>query len=158
MLFWLGATTTSADSRGSRRRSAGGDGGTTLFRSVSSDEDGGNPANIAASGASNQTERDARAALTKGVTMARRQSKHLRPARPLSAGHATSVIKSDGRWIVRSVPGSAATKAYRCPGCNAEIRPATPHVVAWPDTPGLLSQSPVDERRHWHTGCWQRRP
>jgi hypothetical protein len=34
---------------------AGGDGGTTLFRSVSSDEDGGNPANIAASGASNQT-------------------------------------------------------------------------------------------------------
>jgi hypothetical protein len=29
---------------------------------VSSDEDGGNPANIAASGASNPTERDARAA------------------------------------------------------------------------------------------------
>jgi hypothetical protein len=28
------------------------------FRSVSSDEDGGNPANIAASGASNQTQRD----------------------------------------------------------------------------------------------------
>jgi uncharacterized membrane protein (TIGR02234 family) len=50
-----------ADSRCSRRRSAGGDGGTTLFRSVSSDEDGGNPADIAASGASNQTERDARA-------------------------------------------------------------------------------------------------
>jgi hypothetical protein len=39
--------------RCSRRRSAGGDGGTTLFRSVGSDEDGGNPANIAASGASN---------------------------------------------------------------------------------------------------------
>ena len=90
--------------------------------------------------------------------MARRQSKHLRPARPLSAGHATSVIKSDGRWIVRSVPGEAATKAYRCPGCNAEIRPGTPHVVAWPDTPGMLSQSAVEERRHWHTGCWQRRP
>jgi hypothetical protein len=41
---------------------AGGDDGTTLFRSVSSDEDGGNPANIAASGASNQRQRDARAA------------------------------------------------------------------------------------------------
>jgi hypothetical protein len=90
--------------------------------------------------------------------MARRQSKHLRPTRPLNSGHATSVIKSDGRWIVRSVPGAAATKAYRCPGCNAEIRPGTPHIVAWPDTPGLLSQSAVDERRHWHTGCWQRRP
>jgi hypothetical protein len=36
---------------------AGGDEGTTLFRSVSSDEDGGNSANIAASGASNQTPR-----------------------------------------------------------------------------------------------------
>ena len=55
--------------------------------------------------------------------MARRPSKHLRPARPLSSGHATSVIKSDGRWIVRSVSGAAATKAYRCPGCNVEIRP-----------------------------------
>jgi hypothetical protein len=30
----------------------------TLFRSVSSDEDGGNPASIAASGASNRTQRD----------------------------------------------------------------------------------------------------
>lgn len=90
--------------------------------------------------------------------MARRPSKHLRSARPLSSGHATSVIKSDGRWIVRSVPGTAATKAYRCPGCNVEIRPGTPHVVTWPDTPGLLSQSPLEERRHWHTSCWQRRP
>ena len=45
-----------------RRRSAG-DGGTTLFRSVSSDEDGGYAANIAASEASNQIQRDARTAL-----------------------------------------------------------------------------------------------
>ena len=44
------------------------DDGTTLFRSVSSDEDGGDPANIAASGASNQTQRDARAAHRKGAT------------------------------------------------------------------------------------------
>src|SRR5829696_9448075 len=41
---------------------AGGDGGTTLFRSVRSDEGGGNPANIAASESSNQIQRDARAA------------------------------------------------------------------------------------------------
>jgi hypothetical protein len=47
---------------------AGGDGGTTLFRSARSDEDGGNPANIAASGASNQTLRNARAAARKGLT------------------------------------------------------------------------------------------
>jgi hypothetical protein len=52
----------SADSRGSRRRSVGGEGGTTLFCSAGSDEDGGFLANIAASEASNQTQRDARAA------------------------------------------------------------------------------------------------
>jgi hypothetical protein len=90
--------------------------------------------------------------------MARRPSKHLRPARPLSSGHATAAVKRDGRWIVRTVSGAAAAKAYRCPGCNVEIPPGTPHVVAWPDTPGLLSARGVDERRHWHTSCWQRRP
>ena len=89
--------------------------------------------------------------------MARRPSKHTRPARPLRPGHATSEIKSDGRWIIRSVPGAAAAKVYRCPGCNQLIPPSTPHLVAWPDQPGLLSASGVDERRHWHTNCWQRR-
>jgi hypothetical protein len=39
-----------ADSKMFAPRPAGGDGGTTFFRSVSSDEDGGNLANIAASG------------------------------------------------------------------------------------------------------------
>jgi len=29
-----------------------------------------------------------------------------------------SVDKNDGRWIVRSVPGAAASKPYRCPGCR----------------------------------------
>ncbi|HEY7147710.1 MAG TPA: ATP/GTP-binding protein [Streptosporangiaceae bacterium] len=59
----------------------------------------------------------------------------------------------DGIWVVRQVPGAAAAKTYRCPGCDQEIRPGTPHVVVWPEqTPGL------SERRHWHGGCWQRRP
>ncbi|HEX9032927.1 MAG TPA: hypothetical protein VF834_13895 [Streptosporangiaceae bacterium] len=59
----------------------------------------------------------------------------------------------DGDWVVRQVPGEAATKLYRCPGCDQEIRPGTAHVVVWPaETPGLA------ERRHWHNACWQRRP
>ena len=60
----------------------------------------------------------------------------------------------DGDWVVRRITGSASTKAYRCPGCDQEIRPATPHVVAWPtdeDADGL------GERRHWHTPCWAAR-
>ncbi len=89
--------------------------------------------------------------------MARRPSKHLRPARPLGSGHASAAIKADGRWIVRSISGAAAVKDYRCPGCHQLIPPGTPHLVAWPDQPGLLSSSGLEERRHWHTGCWQRR-
>ena len=41
-------------------------------------------------------------------------------------------MTDDDEWVVRQVTGSAATRAYRCPGCDQEIRPATPHVVAWP--------------------------
>lgn len=58
-------------------------------------------------------------------------------------------------WVVQAITGSAATKVYRCPGCDHEIRPATPHVVAWPlderEGHGLAA------RRHWHTACWARR-
>ncbi|MEV3989005.1 ATP/GTP-binding protein [Streptomyces sp. NPDC049837] len=55
----------------------------------------------------------------------------------------------DEEWSVRHVAGaSAAGKRYRCPGCDQEIPPAVPHVVAWPEYGG------VDDRRHWHKACW----
>ena len=60
-------------------------------------------------------------------------------------------------YETRSVTGSAATKAYRCPGCDHLIRPATPHVVVWPVVPSMFSQDGLEERRHWHTACWRRR-
>lgn len=56
-------------------------------------------------------------------------------------------------WVVRPVTGSASTKVYRCPGCDQEIRRATPHVVVWPDE----GYGSIEDRRHWHTGCWTRR-
>lgn len=59
----------------------------------------------------------------------------------------------DGDWVVRQVPGAAAVKTYRCPGCDQEIIPGAAHVVVWPaEAPG------PEERRHWHNSCWQRRP
>lgn len=59
----------------------------------------------------------------------------------------------DGLWMVRGIPGDAAVKTYRCPGCDQEIRAGVPHVVVWPaDGRGDLS-----DRRHWHTGCWRAR-
>ncbi|MEV6108407.1 ATP/GTP-binding protein [Streptomyces sp. NPDC051940] len=54
-------------------------------------------------------------------------------------------------WLVRQVGGAAAAKHYRCPGCDQEIPPGVPHVVVWPD------QGDVDDRRHWHTACWNAR-
>jgi hypothetical protein len=73
-------------------------------------------------------------------------------------GSARRESGSDGEWLVRPVPGVAATKIYRCPGCNQEIRPATPHVVAWPDHRDSEADGPgLSERRHWHTACWNAR-
>ncbi|NSC23947.1 ATP/GTP-binding protein [Streptomyces albus subsp. chlorinus] len=54
-------------------------------------------------------------------------------------------------WAVRQISGGAAIKHYRCPGCDQEIPPGVPHVVAWP----LLGD--VDDRRHWHRACWNAR-
>ena len=55
-------------------------------------------------------------------------------------------------YQVRPLTGSASTKAYRCPGCDQEIRRATPHVVVWP-----LADAEAADRRHWHTACWRAR-
>ena len=40
-------------------------------------------------------------------------------------------------------------KAYRCPGCDHEIRAGVWHLVVVP-------QADPEERRHWHTECWRR--
>ncbi|WP_131748309.1 hypothetical protein [Frankia sp. Cppng1_Ct_nod] len=69
---------------------------------------------------------------------------------PAVVGSETTERRSDGDWIVRRISGAAARKQYRCPGCEQEIRPATPHVVCWPD-------DRIADRRHWHTVCWTRR-
>jgi len=58
----------------------------------------------------------------------------------------------DGDWLVRSVTGAAATKTYRCPGCDQEIVRGTTHLVVWPE-----GASGEEHRRHWHTPCWKAR-
>ena len=81
-----------------------------------------------------------------------------RPApRPVFGGHEQVEEWPDGTWVVRRVTGAASTKTYRCPGCQQLIRPATPHVVAWPAEPGILGGPAADERRHWHAACWRAR-
>jgi hypothetical protein len=77
----------------------------------------------------------------------------------------------DGEWTVRRIPGGAATKAYRCPGCDQEIAPGVAHVVVWPaegDGAGGGGSAGggggfggggggLADRRHWHNGCWRAR-
>lgn len=69
---------------------------------------------------------------------------------PLRTGVEAVEVHPDGDWVVRPLTGSGTGKTYRCPGCDQEIRPATPHVVAWP-------VGAEDDRRHWHRPCWQAR-
>ena len=54
-------------------------------------------------------------------------------------------------WVVRRISGGSAVKHYRCPGCDQEIPPGVPHVVAWQQYGG------ADDRRHWHRACWDAR-
>ncbi len=56
-----------------------------------------------------------------------------------------------GRYRFRRITGEAADKTYRCPGCDLTIRPGISHIVAWTDG------GDGDDRRHWHTGCWNAR-
>ena len=87
--------------------------------------------------------------------MGRKHRRRPEEAKELGPAYASRTVEShpDGDWVVQRVTGSAATKAYRCPGCDQEIRPATPHTVAFPaeDPKGL------EHRRHWHTPCWAAR-
>ena len=80
----------------------------------------------------------------------RKPSKWQRPVsdRPLLGGSQAREARADGEWNVRRVSGSASGKSYRCPGCDQLIPDGVPHVVAWP------AHSGVDDRRHWHTSCW----
>ena len=42
----------------------------------------------------------------------------------------------------------ASDKAYRCPGCDHQVRPGLRHLVVVPE-------GAADDRRHWHSKCWQ---
>lgn len=89
--------------------------------------------------------------------MARRPSKHLRPARPLLGTIRRMEVKADGGWVVQPIADGRSEKTYVCPGCHRAIPVGVSHIVSWPQVPQLAFASPVEERRHWHTSCWTRR-
>lgn len=92
----------------------------------------------------------------RGLSKWQRAGAQERPLR-LTGTPDTTEHHADGDWVVRRISGATSTKDYTCPGCPARIRPATPHVVAWPAERPLLGGEAADARRHWHTACWERR-
>jgi hypothetical protein len=64
---------------------------------------------------------------------------------PVTRADAPSWAQAPGSEI-RNVGGQ---KAYRCPGCDHEVRAGMWHLVVVP-------VGDVDSRRHWHTECWRR--
>ncbi|MFA5708631.1 hypothetical protein [Mycolicibacterium sp.] len=87
----------------------------------------------------------------------RRSAKRQGPHRPLGMPLAQQRIEvgADGHdYAVRQVAAARATKVYRCPGCDQEIRPGVAHVVVWPAD---LGEDAIADRRHWHTACWGKR-
>src|SRR4051794_4728719 len=78
-----------------------------------------------------------------------------RAPKPLHApaGSAQRVDSWRGEdYAVRPVTGAAATKPYRCPGCDQTLAVGRPHLVTWP-----LDDLDAADRRHWHTACWAAR-
>ena len=70
---------------------------------------------------------------------------------PRAPPTAARVSGADGEWQVRQVPGAAAIKDYRCPGCD-QVDPGRHGARG-----GLARRNgSVDDRRHWHTPCWPR--
>lgn len=63
----------------------------------------------------------------------------------------------DGTWTVRSISAAAALKSYVCPGCRQQIPPGTAHLVAWTEDVIGGPRAGLEDRRHWHRGCWDAR-
>lgn len=90
--------------------------------------------------------------------MARRNRRSPAPDRGRAiVSHQTTADFRGVGYTVRTVSGQAATKPYRCPGCDQLVPAGTPHVVVWP-----YDDVDAADRRHWHTPCWgareRRRP
>src|ERR1700742_3251940 len=77
-----------------------------------------------------------------------------RPLAPLQDGRRIETGPDGYQYEVRAIAAARATKIYRCPGCDHEIRSGTAHLVVWRADGG---EGSADDRRHWHTPCWTNR-
>ncbi|QRV02517.1 ATP/GTP-binding protein [Arcanobacterium phocisimile] len=90
----------------------------------------------------------------------RRSKKYSRPSRELNSyalmGYTRIEYADDGRaFKVHHI--NSGVKEYVCPGCSGIIRVGEPHEVAWTEDHILGKEFGQNDRRHWHTGCWEAR-
>lgn len=64
---------------------------------------------------------------------------------------------ADGDWFVQYIPAINAIKSYKCPECERQISPGTPHLVVWQQDHMFGKARAIQERRHWHKHCWETR-
>lgn len=58
-------------------------------------------------------------------------------------------------YTVRRLAGNNE-RSYVCPGCLQTIAPFTAHVVVWSNDHLYGAAAGLEERRHWHSACWDR--
>ena len=58
---------------------------------------------------------------------------------------------------MQPVSAAQALKSYVCPGCGRAVAPGTAHVVVWRADSIFGDERALEDRRHWHTGCWRAR-
>ena len=90
---------------------------------------------------------------------ARRPKRRAQPYVPLDVErlmHGVSRVerRASGEWHVQPMSGGSAVKDYSCPGCGGTVAQGTAHVVVW-RADSIFGERAVEDRRHWHTGCWR---
>lgn len=74
----------------------------------------------------------------------------------LLVGWRRTETKRGRTWIVQPIGAGRSEKAYVCPGCSRPVVAGAAHIVCWPADSVLGDESALADRRHWHTGCWNR--
>lgn len=90
---------------------------------------------------------------------ARRPKRRAQPYVPLDVdrlmlGTARVERRGAGEWHVQPMSERSSVKDYTCPGCSGTVAAGTAHVVVW-RADSIFGERAVEERRHWHTGCWR---
>ncbi|PDQ36178.1 MAG: hypothetical protein B5766_02705 [Candidatus Lumbricidophila eiseniae] len=76
-------------------------------------------------------------------------------ASALTSGPRRQETRAGREWNVQVISPQQTVKSYLCPGCGNRIAVGVSHVVAWRADGVLGDTADLENRRHWHTHCWQ---